>query len=1402
MGTAHAHGTRQPKKPYPSESPSAIERDALTGLLNADGFYRRVRMLLDENPDRMFILVYGDLDRFKVFNDLYGAEAGDRLLASVGSMIVDILPQGSAAARLRADHFISCVPADAFDADRFLAALNQWFCAYPVDFTFFVRLGIYVIDDPSLDAVRMSDRALIALREAKKSVGASACVYYNDQLRDLLLKEQEMAGEMAPALERGEFVAFFQPQFSYSTGAITGAEVLVRWQHPTKGLISPAEFIPVFERTGLIAQLDYYLWEETCRVLRQWLDDEGMKTVPRLSVNISRVDIYRDDLCSYLGSLVEKYRIPAGLLHLEITESAYMEAPRQLIGVVDALRSAGFVVAMDDFGSGYSSLNTLNDVPVDILKLDLGFLDASNETRGGIILASIVRMSRWLDLPVIAEGVETRQQAEYLASIGCDIMQGYLFARPIDRSSFEEMLRMRASEAGDETPLSDEGGGTEDIWDAGSHFALLFNRFVGPAVLAEYIPADKSIEVIRGNEDFQRWFGNRLGGSAKDVAGFFDMLSPSDALSVKALFARLVAEGGTGEYEARMQGHDGEVLWVGIRMKPLARASDVHSFFVQFEETTEQQVLRDRLRATIDSVPGGILFMEIDEGSARLLDFSDAAAELSDCTREQYVELAKPDVRGLVVKKDRRLIQACVESLFGGNERFSITVRIISRLGGFRWVHVSSSVMYRSGAAMCIVAVLTDVTKDQEAQRKFRQQAAMQMRLYDAMPCGIIRYTVEDKLELVSINRTGCDIFGCANSEEFFDMVGDDIFGPLFPESRQAQFAAIESLRNGTAIVPFTCQATRRDGSTIWIEGNSSFTEGEDGERIVQAAFNDVSHRRVEQHERDMQRYASVLCSVYDEVIEYDCEKGLCRLIYSAHRPSTDSRSIPVEESLGRWSKHIPDRTEREQLRAAVEACANMDAEDPITLSYRLQSGDRILWCQTTFLRMSDGYVLWCNKDVSERVSAEDRRTDERIADIVGKLPVGVGVYRCTAHGVFPQYLSDRMHAMFGSVRDDLGGMILSHQPASLQHAVGEGGEKLGIESLIADGIDIEFEVEQGDGSSATIHLQGRALREGVGNSDEEGVVLYVVATDVTDGVRERRSASWLNERYRILSELTHAISFDYDFESDTVLLYIDRSGTGMEAQVIPRYYETLVDERLGVVHPDSIETVRTMFERAREGADSGAIEYQADYYGKGYAWYRTNLFVVSDDYGSWHLVGLIEDIQNEFDLRKRAELDETTGLTNHATAKDLVNLALADPLLRGRSVCAVLDLDDFKAVNDTCGHIEGDALLHEVGTVLRSSFRETDVIGRVGGDEFVLLLKNIDLDVALCKIEGVVRRISEYRLPGLGSAPSLSVGVHVVGEDDLTYRDAFVKADDALYRAKRTGKNKVVVYQAGCLPE
>ena len=261
------------------------------------------------------------------------------------------------------------------------------------------------------------------------------------------------------------------------------------------------------------------------------------------------------------------------------------------------------------------------------------------------------------------------------------------------------------------------------------------------------------------------------------------------------------------------------------------------------------------------------------------------------------------------------------------------------------------------------------------------------------------------------------------------------------------------------------------------------------------------------------------------------------------------------------------------------------------------------------------------------------------------------------------------------------------------------------------------------------------------------------------------------------------------------MLLYLDRTGKGMEEQVITHYLENLSANRAGVVHPGSLATVRGMFERVNAGEAGVEIEYRADYHGNGYQWYRANLFAVNDEGGAWHLVGLIESIQNERELRTRAERDSVTGLNNHAAAKSAITQALADARVRSASACAVLDIDDFKQVNDCYGHLAGDAVLQSVGALLRASFREDDVLGRVGGDEFVVFLKGIGLDAALAKLEQVRLAVEDMRVKGVDRPVTASVGVYATRPCDVTYRDVFLRADEALYDAKRKGKGRVVAY-------
>ena len=244
---------------------------------------------------------------------------------------------------------------------------------------------------------------------------------------------------MNHALNSSQFIPYLQPKYDLKTNKATGAEALVRWAHPQKGLVSPGIFIPIFERNGFISKLDFYMWESVCKILRNWIDS-GKKVVP-VSVNISRTNLYNPELVDIICNLVKKYDIPPELLNLELTETSYMDNPALMMETVQRLRDKNFIVLMDDFGSGYSSLNTLKDITVDVLKIDMKFLQETvHQERSRKILECVINLAKKLNVPVVAEGAETEDQVNFLRDMGCEFVQGFYFSKPIPLKEFEQLI--------------------------------------------------------------------------------------------------------------------------------------------------------------------------------------------------------------------------------------------------------------------------------------------------------------------------------------------------------------------------------------------------------------------------------------------------------------------------------------------------------------------------------------------------------------------------------------------------------------------------------------------------------------------------------------------------------------------------------------------------------------------------------------------------------------------------------------------------------------------------------------------------------------------------------------------------------------------------------------------------
>ncbi|RZT02570.1 EAL domain-containing protein [Cuneatibacter caecimuris] len=421
-----------------------FQYDRLTGLYSKEFFYQRVREILLQQPDRSYDIICSDIENFKLINDIFGVPAGDKLLCGVADMYSELVGEEGICGRFNADQFACLLEHQEYTDQLFVQAEAQ-LNALSNTKSVVVKWGIYPVRDRATSVEQMCDRAFLAAHSIKGQYAKHFAVY-DDNLRNKLLREQAITDSMEKALAEKQFFIYLQPKYTIQDDRLAGAESLVRWNHPEWGFMSPAEFIPLFEKNGFITRLDQFVWVETCKVLRRWLD-QGYQPIP-ISVNVSRADVYQADLADILLRLIQKYSLPPSLLHLEITESAYTENPEQIIHTVGNLRELGFIIEMDDFGTGYSSLNMLNKMPLDVLKLDMKFIQS--ETAKPIdqgILRFIMGLARWMNLSVVAEGVETREQLERLRDIGCDYVQGYYFSKPMPCREFEILAQSLESQS-------------------------------------------------------------------------------------------------------------------------------------------------------------------------------------------------------------------------------------------------------------------------------------------------------------------------------------------------------------------------------------------------------------------------------------------------------------------------------------------------------------------------------------------------------------------------------------------------------------------------------------------------------------------------------------------------------------------------------------------------------------------------------------------------------------------------------------------------------------------------------------------------------------------------------------------------------------------------------------------
>lgn len=412
---------------------SKVERDEITGLYNRPYFYKIAKKLIHESAEDMYIITV-DIANFKIVNEHYGMNTGDRLLKNIGAQLQQLDKSGNMIlSRFVVDHYYICVPKTDFEQMEF----PRTFKTFLEDMEIHVVYGVFPALDKELPINVMCDRALEAAHNKSYNNYVDYVHFYNDSVHQQRLLTQEIESEMEQALAERQFYIVVQPKYDPLTGKIVGGEALVRWQHPQKGTVSPGVFIGIFERNGFIASLDHYVWEETCR-LQAELKKAGIKTVP-ISINVSRIHFYNSELRNILHDMIRKYGLEPLDIELEITESICGEDAGNIFDMIRELQADGFRVAMDDFGSGYSSLNMLKEMPLDIIKMDLKFLGGEGN-KSQLILKALIEMAQTMDLHVVVEGVELQSQVEFLQQFENCYLQGYYYSRPVPTPDFEAML--------------------------------------------------------------------------------------------------------------------------------------------------------------------------------------------------------------------------------------------------------------------------------------------------------------------------------------------------------------------------------------------------------------------------------------------------------------------------------------------------------------------------------------------------------------------------------------------------------------------------------------------------------------------------------------------------------------------------------------------------------------------------------------------------------------------------------------------------------------------------------------------------------------------------------------------------------------------------------------------------
>lgn len=1208
------------------------DTDPMTGLYNRQAFLRRLTEILKTASPGEYLLVRWDIDNFKVFNDVFGTAAGDGYLARVGRVYREktlSVPDPVLVCRYDAEHFVSLRRTAEFDAEQTVLALAGMFSKTQIHpFEYVPRIGLYLIDDPAQDVTLMCDWALLALRSVKEKYGR-LYAWFEPVMRESLVREHEIVGEMAEALKNREFVAYYQPQYNLTTGRLVGAEALVRWAHPAGGMIWPGDFIPLFEKNGFIFELDRYIWEQVCIFLSRRLE-AGAAVVP-VSVNVSRYDAVREEFFDVVADLTTAYHIPRRLLNLEITESAFSHDTDRIVGVVNRLREAGFLVEIDDFGSGYSSFNTLKDVQADVLKLDMKFLsDHADNQRGGTIIESIIRMAKWLSTPVIAEGVETRAQADFLRSIGCSYGQGYLFSRPVATDAFEALLNSAETEPELSIMETVAGMDRDLFWNPSSVDTLVFSSYVGGACVLEY--RGGTLELIRMNESFLKLL--KTAQSADRLLGYDVLRSFSDDRERKKIVSALQGCSTPGqtlsgvfhaEIRADKPAH-AEYLRYHARMIVNTGASSL--FYVLVENATEQ-VRTERKNLFLNELSGELLSEpDAEKVIGRMLQklltyFAGARAyvyefDIAADTAGKAYECCAAGVAPICDAYSRVLLSAYPGWLpaLQKHKHLKLEISTLSRdypqeqralcAAG---IHTVLTVpLKRDGKLIGALSMdnpsenldnfqqlealgdyMTVLLTRRDLEKKIRIDNAQLTMMINDTPGGFARVQIfpDGSIAPIVINDAFCRLVGMEHGE-VMTLYRTDVFAGVHPDDIAAARAQVRRSIENRGAFSLRLRLLCGDGSYVPVQAYYRVTEDADGGLYLNGYYADLrSQLSKEELRRELLENIPAGVALYEvshAITPLYLNDNACAL-FGFTREEYDTR---IAQGLPIHTMPKEDFTAGPQFRRLL---AGEVVEVPYIKTFRKDGSALYIRMIARLVRrsseppllyasLSDATAHVQTEMENERIRAELTAANRRYADRIRYTPAGVICYRHTNGTGTPEYVNAELWRMLGYDPETADPACLG-EPAAI-HPDDAAAIQSAIQKTLAGGGTLEenCRLRKRDGSFLFVNFKARYVPD----SPDSGL-LYGIFTDISrmmalDGQLRQEQ----REMETLIASSDNGVAQYLLRDARAVATFVSQGLARMLGYTVPELTSSLNRDLLETVFADDRERVRAAIGDAVSG--------------------------------------------------------------------------------------------------------------------------------------------------------------------------------------------------------------------------